>query len=978
MAIAIVVAAAVGVTVGLAAVSKQRIRRTADAVNMNCTLIVPTNPLSATGLATPYQITATNPADGPCNEANANQSAFVQAAVIDPATGQISVYNPLVIDQGTTPAVAPVVPALPAGGVVGIWFGFNGNTLSFVGADQAGATAAAAAPAATAAAAPTATGAATPTPIGTGPATAVNPVVSPAATPSVTAAAGGVTTPTVTGTTPPAGTDTPAASGTPDAILQGANCVAGEDIAGQGFSSFTQVAACNATAFFQAANTAIQAGLLTVPSPGTAVDGQPCLTTRNFGIIDQDQSDNVTAEYLANGNGQTAQDTAANQTAVAGSTTLFNGSDNGLIDFFVDPALGCTPWKVPDLANNGTPATALPLDEIQSAAFDGNNVGGPEALVPLNDPMTLDNNGNFSTDKTNAYRALVDMTTLPTGQTPAEYCGDMESIQGVRLQQDVNLLIGKASPLATASNLFTFLASRLQASFVNLNCQNYGLNNDVSITMNGNGVAVAACFLQQVNAVTTGAGNPTFGMTVCPTTVAGTSTAAPTASASASASAATPSPTSTAILDVNNVSCDIIVPANPLSAQGLATPYQLTGINGTSPQMSGCEMSNAANLGAFVQATILDPATGALSVYDPLVITKGTTPAVAPTVPTLPADAVVTVDFGFNGTNLTQVGATPNTLRRADCVGGAKNSIFGQVSFCNGINFFNAAFQDEQEGKLVVPSEGTSGKIIASGGALGTGQDCPVTRNFNMIDQDPSDNVTTEYLLNPATGQTAQDTTSNAGNLPGSTLLLNGSDNTLLDLFLDPTLGCTPFQAPDLANNNMPTSSQALDELLAAKNQPAIPALVPENDEMTLVNNAFSAAKTDLYREEVGQAPISAANNVSSSPAMYCQNMVNIQTPFLAANQALLATGQSPVTAVGDNLFTFMANRLNMSFTNLACQNFGLTNPVTVTLDGNGVAIAATFVTTPQTATNTTAQGMPTQGQRKGRSHHRLMNPSGM
>ena len=70
---------------------------------------------------------------------------------------------------------------------------------------------------------------------------------------------------------------------------------------------------------------------------------------------------------------------------------------------------------------------------------------------------------------------------------------------------------------------------------------------------------------------------------------------------------------------------------------------------------------------------------------------------------------------------------------------------------------------------------------------------------------------------------------------------------------------------------------------------------------------------------------------------MYCQNMVNIQTPFLAANQTLLATGQSPVTAVGNNLFTFLANRLSMSFTNLGCQNFGLTNPVTVTLDGAGV-----------------------------------------
>jgi hypothetical protein len=409
------------------------------------------------------------------------------------------------------------------------------------------------------------------------------------------------------------------------------------------------------------------------------------------------------------------------------------------------------------------------------------------------------------------------------------------------------------------------------------------------------------------------------------------------------------------------------------------------------PAQSGCTMTNAGNLGAFVQATVLNPQTGQLYVYDPLVITQGTTPAVAPTVPTLPRNAVVTIDFGFNGTDLTQVGATANALQQGGCVNGQGGSVFGQVSFCNGTNFFNDAFQLEREGRLRVPSEGTSGKIVASGGNLGTGQDCPTVRNFDMVDQDQSDNVTTQYLLNPATGQTAQNTTSNAANLTGTTLLTNGSDNALLDLFMDPTLGCTPYMAPDLANNNQPTSSQALDELLAAKNQPALTALVPENDEMTLDGNGnFSAAKTNMYRAEVGQALISNQNNQQDSPAMYCQNMVNIQTPFLAANQTVLATGTSPVPTVGNNLFTFLANRLSMSFTNLNCQNFGLTDPVTATLDGNGVAVAATFNTTQQTATNTTGTGTasPTaspsaststgQGRHRGRPHHQWMNPSGM
>jgi hypothetical protein len=465
--------------------------------------------------------------------------------------------------------------------------------------------------------------------------------------------------------------------------------------------------------------------------------------------------------------------------------------------------------------------------------------------------------------------------------------------------------------------------------------------------------------------------------------------ASPSGSAAPSASA-DPTSTATTVTSTTNVNCDIVVPANPLSAQGLATPYQLTGTDGQSPQASGCEMTNAANLGAFVQATILNPRTGALSVYDPLVVTQGTTPAVAPVVPTLPAHAVVTIDFGFNGTDLFQVGATPNALAQGNCINGQSGSIFGQVSFCNGVDFFDTAYQLEREGKLRVPSEGTSTKIIPTAGRLGTGDDCPVTRNFDMTDQDPSDNVTTEYLLDPTTGQTAQNTTSNAGNLTGSTLLLNGSDNTLLDLFMDPVLGCTPFEAPNLADNDQPTSSQALDELLANKNQPRQAALVPENDEMALDNNGdFDAAKTDLYRSEVGEAPISAANNRTSSPANYCQNLVNIQTPFVAANQALLATGQSPVAGVGDNLFTFLANRLSMSFTNLNCQNFGLTNPVTVTLDGAGAAIAATFNTTPQTASNGGTGTGPGRGgpggnqppgrhHWRGRGHHQLMDPSGM
>jgi len=442
---------------------------------------------------------------------------------------------------------------------------------------------------------------------------------------------------------------------------------------------------------------------------------------------------------------------------------------------------------------------------------------------------------------------------------------------------------------------------------------------------------------------------------------------APAAGASAAASAsaaAAPCPSASgsaapAQAAADNTDCDIIVPADPLSAQGLATPYQLTGPNGTSPADSGCNMANAAALGAFVQATILNPRTGALSVYNPLVITQGTTPAVAPVVPKLPRNAVVTIDFGFNGANLIQVGATPNALAQGLCVNGL-GSPFGQQSFCNGTAFFRAAYRLMAFGRLRVPSQGTSAKIVPTGGRLGTGRACPNVRNFDMVDQDQSDNVTSVYLLNPATGQTAQDTAANEANMAGNQALSNGSDNALVDKFMDPVLGCTPFMAPDLANNNTPTTSQALDELLAAapRNAPRIPALVPENDPMVLdANGNLDPAKTNLYRAEVGQPAISRANDRFDSPANYCQNMINIQGPFLMANQAVFAGGPSPVPDVGNNLFTFLANRLLQSFDNLACKNFGLTNPVQVVADGNGAATSATINTTPQQATGAAGNG---------------------
>lgn len=383
----------------------------AAADNMDCTLIVPANPLSAQGLATPYQLLATNPANGPCNEANPNQSAFVQGAVFDPATGQISVYDPLVIDQGTKPAVAPVVPQLPANAIVALWFGSNGNTLTLQDANGS---------------------------------------------------------------------------------LQQGKCVNGVD-----GSIFGQFSYCNAPAFFAAANQAITAGTLVPPALGMGKDALTCPTVRDFGVVDQDQSDNVTTTYLTTANGTTAQMTVANAAALQNQQTKVsvNGSDNRLVDVALDGTLGCAPWSVPDLADPGQMATALPLNELQAAAHQG----APIALVPVGDPMVL-NNGNTDLNKTNAYRRGVDQPPAANDDAASTktYCQNLVSVGAPRIVTDAPFTVnGKAPDPAVGNSLFTFLAQRFVNTYGadNLNCvQLLGKPSPIATTQDGNGVAISATF----------------------------------------------------------------------------------------------------------------------------------------------------------------------------------------------------------------------------------------------------------------------------------------------------------------------------------------------------------------------------------------------------------------------------------------------------------------------------------------------------
>jgi hypothetical protein len=224
---------------------------------------------------------------------------------------------------------------------------------------------------------------------------------------------------------------------------------------------------------------------------------------RDFSVIDQDQSDNVTTGYLITAKGRVVQLTKTNLAEFPDAHALTNGSDNGLLDAFINPALGCNSWMVPDLADPGQMTTALPLNELQAEAHQPM----PIAFVPANDPMVLNNNMKTDINKLNAYRIGVDQSWVNSKNQadPKTYCQNLVDTGAPRIIKDATFTAQWTTPDPAAGNtLFTFLGQRFAASYTNLNCQRFlGKKSPIAVKLNGDGVAVKVIF----NGKTVGTGD---------------------------------------------------------------------------------------------------------------------------------------------------------------------------------------------------------------------------------------------------------------------------------------------------------------------------------------------------------------------------------------------------------------------------------------------------------------------------------------
>ncbi|KAG0334634.1 hypothetical protein BG000_008161 [Podila horticola] len=232
------------------------------------------------------------------------------------------------------------------------------------------------------------------------------------------------------------------------------------------------------------------------------------------------------------------------------------------------------------------------------------------------------------------------------------------------------------------------------------------------------------------------------------------------------------------VFSQNNAgNCILQLPTNPLTTEGLATPFILVKGN--------CDQTKP-NHQVFVEATIFDPNTKTFGVYHPLVINEGTQPAIKPIVPTLPQNAVVGLWVRAKANSITLTGSTQT------CVDAS----------CNAHAFFSAVQAADKGQGVVIPPVGKD-KM---------GRPCPRTRYFGVIAQ-------TTYLQTNG-GQFAQATEANRNALKQFAEISSGSDNDRKSTFSEYALGCTPLQAPSMMEQGVMLSSLALNELF--NNQPSL------------------------------------------------------------------------------------------------------------------------------------------------------------
>lgn len=99
--------------------------------SQNCIIEVPNNALTK-GLFKTWFVSTAPGSLLPCSQLIEGAEVFIEATIFDIDNNRFYVYNPLVIDAGTIPAIPPDIGTLPINNVVVIHFGTNAESITLI------------------------------------------------------------------------------------------------------------------------------------------------------------------------------------------------------------------------------------------------------------------------------------------------------------------------------------------------------------------------------------------------------------------------------------------------------------------------------------------------------------------------------------------------------------------------------------------------------------------------------------------------------------------------------------------------------------------------------------------------------------------------------------------------------------------------------------------------------------------------------
>lgn len=364
--------------------------------------------------------------------------------------------------------------------------------------------------------------------------------------------------------------------------------------------------------------------------------------------------------------------------------------------------------------------------------------------------------------------------------------------------------------------------------------------------------------------------------------------------------------------------CGVVVPENPLSYQGLNTPYILKSLNNKTDDCSVLKQRST----VFIEIVIFDIVSSTFYIYNPLVVNDlGQIKNIIKT-DQLPVHNVVGIWFGSNDVTFKLLDSN-NSLHFGDCVDGYNNSVFGNFAYCNAKIFFETV----DKYKFYIPD---IGKTIND-------FDCLTTRSFEFNQQYHISSVVSSYIIY----QDQKVAIKSFNNLsifePPLYVIINKSNGRILNSYISIATRCNTFIGYDFIDQYNRKSSIVLNELQGSLDKQQI--FIPSTHPSVMMNGYPDLNKLNLYRIGLNQ-PVVTGIHINDS-IIYCNGIYNKTPVFLYNHYDLLTNYNTPDDTLGNNLINVMISRFLSSWNTYDCGNIlKVPFPIKYEKDYNNVIVS--------------------------------------